>query len=79
MTRTKLTVRRTLYNDNNGNAVAEPGRGNKRITRQRNRHFKLKSFYPKPKRFRSKKRRAIRTMKVRRKSTYFSGKKTLRF
>ena len=44
MARAKLTVRRTFYNDNNGNAVAEPGRGNKRTTRQRSRHFKMKKL-----------------------------------
>ena len=81
MTRTKLTVRQ-LYTDNNGNrnSRGKPGQGNKRITRQRNRNFKLKKLLPRTKINQVKKNgQVIRTVNVRRKTIHSNGNKTLRF
>ena len=77
MARTRLTVRR--LRDTPSFAVA-PGRGNKRLTRQRNKEFKIKKLLPEPITVDVKKNgQVIRNMRVHRKTIHFSGNRTLRF
>ena len=78
MARTKLTVRRTL----GPMFVPAPGHriGNKNIINRRNNQFKIKNLLLETKDVQVKKNgQFIRTMNVRRKSIYFSGKRRLRF
>ena len=78
MARTKLTVRKTL----GPMFVTAPGHriGNKNIMNRRNNQFKIKNLLLETKDVQVKKNgQFIRTMNVRRKSIYFSGKRRLRF
>ena len=78
MARTKLTVRRTL----GPMFVTAPGHriGNKNIINRRNNRFKIKKLLPQTKQMQVKKNgQVLRTMNVRRKAIYFSGKRRLRF
>ena len=60
--------------------VSAPGHRNKRLTRQRNKEFKIKKLLPEPITVDVKKNgQVIRKMKVRRKTIHFSGNRTLTF
>ena len=77
MARTKQTVRRLPVTPA---FVSAPGLGNKRLTKQRNKEFKIKKLLPQPITVDLKKNgQVIRKMRVRRKTIHFSGKRTLRF
>ena len=76
MARARLTVRRLLGTPT---FVSAPGQGNKWITRQRNREFKIKKLLPQAKAIQVKKNgQVITTMRAMQKTIHFSGNRTLR-
>ena len=79
MARTKATV----ITANNGPVFGPaPGHriGNKNIMNRRNNQFKIKKLLPETKRIQVKKNgQVLRTMNVRKKAIYFSGKRRLTF
>ena len=79
MARTKAAVRRV-----NSGPVFVPAPdhriGNKNIMNRKNPNFKIKKLLPETKRVQVKKNgQVLRPMNVRRKTTYFSGRRRLRF
>ena len=78
MARTKLTVRR--LNRPIFVPTLEHRIGNKNVLKKRNNEFKIKRLLPQTKTVQIKKNGHVGTMmRVRRKTTYFTGRRTLRF